>query len=294
MKLAYYPGCTLKTKALNLEDSALAALKALGQEVEELPRWNCCGALFSLADDDLIHHVAPVRNLIRAMEAKKETIITLCAQCYNTLKRANQLMRDDSEKRDTLNRFMDEEPDYNGEVEVVHYLSYLADQIGWDHLKKQVKTPLKELRVAPFYGCNLVRPDAVAIDNPKTLMLDFLAALGAEPIDFGASKECCGSYQSLANPKAGDQRVVKVISSAVNAGANALVLSCPMCEYNLGQRQTQALTDGNERQPLPTYYFTQLLAIALGLEPKVCRFELNEKNALALLKEREVVTSASV
>ncbi len=294
MKLAYYPGCTLKTKALNLEDSALAALKALGGDIEELPRWNCCGALFSLSDDDLIHHVAPVRNLIRAMENDKNTIVTLCAQCYNTLKRANLLMREDKEKRDTLNRFMDEEPDYNGEVEVVHYLSYLRDQIGWDTLKKKVKTPLKDLKVAPFYGCNLVRPDDAAIDSPKTVMLDFLAALGAEPIDFTASKECCGSYQSIANPEAGDKRVVKVISSANAAGANAIVLSCPMCEYNLGTRQDQVISGSDGLKPIPTYYFTQLLAIALGLEPKVCRFDLNGDNALTLLKEKEFVASASV
>ena len=137
MKIAYYPGCTLKTKALNLENSALATMAALGVDVEELPRWNCCGALFSLADDDLIHQVAPVRNLVRAKEHGKDGIVTLCAQCYNTLARANLLMREDQEKRDTLNRFMDEEPDYSGEVEVIHYLTLLKEQIGWDALKKE-------------------------------------------------------------------------------------------------------------------------------------------------------------
>ena len=120
MKLSYYPGCTLKTKARNLEEAALGALEELGIDYQELPRWNCCGAVFSLADDDLIHHVAPVRNLIRAMEQGSDVVVTLCSQCYNVLARANQLVREDEEKRKTLNLFMTEEPDYNGEVEVDH------------------------------------------------------------------------------------------------------------------------------------------------------------------------------
>jgi heterodisulfide reductase subunit B2 len=130
MKIGYYPGCTLKTKAKNLEDAALAALEALGIEVTELERWNCCGAVYSLADDDLIHHVAAVRDLVRAQEQGYDKVVTLCSQCYNVLARANLMMREDEEKRDTINRFMDEEPDYRGEVEVVHFLGILRDDIG--------------------------------------------------------------------------------------------------------------------------------------------------------------------
>jgi heterodisulfide reductase subunit B len=295
MKIAYYPGCTLKTKALNLENSALATMAALGVDVEELPRWNCCGALFSLADDDLIHQVAPVRNLVRAKEHGKDGIVTLCAQCYNTLARANLLMREDQEKRDTLNRFMDEEPDYSGEVEVIHYLTLLKEQIGWDALKKKVKVPLKGLNIAPFYGCTLVRPDDVALNAPgNNILQEFIEALGATPVDFSASTECCSSYQSLAHPKEGAKRIAKVLASAGRAGANALVLSCPMCEYNLGTRQEEARKEDDGIPPIPTYYFTQLLAIALGLEPKVCNFELNGALAIKLLKDKEYVASASV
>lgn len=288
MKLAFYPGCTLKTKALNLEQSALAALRAIGVEIEEMPRWNCCGAVFSLSDDDLIHQVAPTRNLIRAMEKDKDTIVTLCSQCYNTLARTNQLVRKDEEKRDTLNRFMDEEPDYSGEVEVLHYLTFLRDKVGFDELKKKVKVPLKDLKVAPFYGCALVRPVDLGIDGglKNTILQEFLVALGAQPVDFSHSEECCGSYQGLAHPEAGAKRSQTVMDSAKGAGANALVLSCPMCEYNLGTR--------SDTGSIPTYYFTQLLAIALGLEPNICHFELNGDSAVELLKEKEYVTAAAI
>jgi len=190
-KLSYYPGCTLKTKARNLEQAALGAMKELGIECDELPRWNCCGAVFSLADDDLIHHVAPIRNLIRAAEQGSDTVVTLCSQCYNVLARANQLVREDEGKRKTLNMFMDEEPDYNGEVEVVHLLPYLRDNVGWDALREKVKKPLGGLKVATFYGCTLIRPDSVTIKNgpDPEVFEDFLRALGAEPVPFSASRQ---------------------------------------------------------------------------------------------------------
>jgi heterodisulfide reductase subunit B len=295
MKLAYYPGCTLKTKAKNLEDSAIAALNKLGISFGEMPRWNCCGAVFSLADDDLIHHAAPVRNLIRAMQEGADTIITICSQCYNTLARANQLMREDEEKRDTLNRFMDEEPDYSGEVEVIHYLSYLREHYGWEALRKEVVKPLAGLKVAPFYGCTLLRPTEVAVGGPSpTIYQELIEVLGAEAVEWAAAEECCGSYQVLANPDGAAQRLTRVLQSANSSGADALMLSCPLCEYNLGTRQASVLEECNDLSPVPTYYFTQLLAIALGLEPEVCHFDLNGEAALQLLQSKDYVAPAAV
>ncbi|MCP4901762.1 MAG: heterodisulfide reductase, subunit B, partial [bacterium] len=179
MKLTYYPGCTLKSKAANLEKAAIASLEALGVEFEELERWNCCGAVFSLADDDLIHHVASVRDLIRVQQQESDTVFTICSQCYNTLARANLLMRDDEEKRETINRFMDEEPDYEGGVQVLHFLQLLRDHVGWDTVRSKVVKPLEGLKVAPFYGCTLVRPNEVSIDPLQDgLLEEFLVALG--------------------------------------------------------------------------------------------------------------------
>ena len=127
MKISYYPGCTLKTKAKNLDIAAVASLEALGVEVEEIERWNCCGAVHSLTADDLIHQVGPVRNLIRAKEMGADTLVTLCSMCYNSLARANEIMKNDPEKRDTINRFMDEEIDYNG---CLLYTSDAADEVS--------------------------------------------------------------------------------------------------------------------------------------------------------------------
>jgi heterodisulfide reductase subunit B len=289
MKVAYYPGCTLKTKAKNLEEAAVASLTALGVEFEELTRWNCCGAVHSLADDDLIHHVAPVRDLVRALEQGSEKVVTLCSMCYNTLARANLLMRDDATKRKTINDFMNEEPDYHGEVEVIHFLNFLRDEVGWDTIKQKVKVPLNGIKVAAYYGCTLMRPREVAIDPPAQLQTfnDFLAALGATPVDFPAATLCCGSYQILSNPEAALGVSATILDRAAQAGAEALVLSCPLCEFNLARNQAALLEQNKISSQVPVFYFTQLLALALGLGSEACRFDLNDKLSGEFLKTQE-------
>jgi heterodisulfide reductase subunit B len=209
------------------------------------------------------------------------------------LARANLLVRDDEEKRKTINLFMSEEPDYNGEVEVAHLLPLLRDRIGWDALRARVKRPLDGLKVATFYGCTLVRPEPVAINHAPTPQIfeDFLRALGAEPVPFSASNECCGAYQSLAHPDAATDRAEKVFRSVQESGADALVLSCPLCEFNLGARQPAVLERIEGAEEIPSFYFTQLLAMALGLAPDVCHLELNGPAALKLLKQREFIAA---
>ncbi len=291
-KVGYYPGCTLKTKAKNLEVSALACLEALEIEAVELPRWNCCGAVFSLADDDLIHHIAPVRDLIRAKDAGHQQLITLCSMCYNTLARANKLMAEDGEKRETINRFMDEENDYAGEVEVLHYLDFLKRELGWDKLRAAVSKPLTGLRVAPYYGCTLLRPREVAIESPDTPRMfgEIIEALGAELVDFPDATTCCASYQILANETAAYAASARILKSAVDHEVDVMALSCPVCEYNLGRRQSDIRqAHGEISREMPTLYFTQLLAVALGVPREQLGLTLNEQAATALLEQRKYV-----
>ena len=293
MNVKYYPGCTLKSKAANLESAAVAAMKALGVELEEIDRWNCCGAVYSLAEDDLIHKVAPVRDLVRVKEQNGDKVVTLCSMCYNTLARANLLMQRDEEKRDTINRFMDEEIDYFGEVEVLHLLTFLRDEIGWDTVQKKVKKPLKGLKVAPYYGCTLQRPEEVGIEplGSFKLMSDFLSALGAEPVKFNAAAACCGSYQVLGHPDAAADSASKIVNEAKKAGADMLVSSCPLCEYNIGKKQNELVSSNRIEALIPTLYFTQLLAIAMDLGPDVCRLDLNATTAVDFLKEKKFVAA---
>jgi len=290
--LSYYPGCTLKTKAKGLEDSAIASLKALGINLLEVPRWNCCGVTYSLADDDLVHHLAPVRNLMRVMEQGSKKVGVLCSFCYNSLTRANLLMKNDQQKRKTLNDFMEEEKHYNGEVEVVHILEVLRDDLGWANIAEKIKVPLKGLKVAPYYGCTLLRPQEVAIDHVErpTILRSLLETVGAEAVDFPYATECCGSFQIIGNPDHVAQRVRDILSSALRSGAEALVLTCPLCHFNLGERQRELAQRYSDFQGMPIFYFSQLLAISLGIEPQVCHFELNYGAPLSLLKSKKLIS----
>ncbi len=294
MKISYYPGCTLKTKAKNLDMAAVASLEALGIEVEEIDRWNCCGAVHSLTADDLIHQVGPARNLIRAKEQGADKLVTLCSMCYNTLARTNQLMKEDEVKRDTINRFMDEEIDYCGEVEVVHYLTFLQEQVGWEAIAEKVKAPLTDLRIGTYYGCTLQRPAEVGIEpfGSYELMGGLLSALGATVVPLSVADKCCGSYQVLGALPGENSAAATIINTAASAGIEALATSCPLCEYNLGKQQGLMLEKGNIEQNVPTYYFTQLLALALGLDPEVCHFGLNDAKSTELLKTKKYLAAA--
>ena len=278
MELSYFPGCTLKTRARNFEDSAIAAMSVLGVNLVELPRWNCCGTVYSLADDDLVHHVAPVRNLIRVQEQGSNRLVTLCAFCYNTLKRADILMKNNPESRDTLNRFMDEEIDYDGQVEVVHLLQVLRDDLGWDAIAGKVKRPMDGLKVVPYYGCTLTRPEGAAIDRVErpVVLQNMLKTIGATVIDFPLATECCGAFEIVNNPDSVKERTHTILNMATGLGAEAIVVSCPLCSHNLGQVQTG----------IPIIYFTQLLALALGVEPERCGFDLNFGNTEDVLCEK--------
>lgn len=285
----YYPGCTLKTQAKNFEDSAIASARALGIELVEMERWNCCGTVFSLASDNLIQQLAPIRDLLRVKEMGGEKVVTLCAMCYNTLKRANELLRGDGEKREKIQLFMDrEEIDYGGEVEVLHFLELLRDEVGWKKIAKKVKNPLPHLKVASYYGCLLLRPEEVAIDDPEapTILSDLLSACGCETVDFPYRTECCGAYQTVDQAEVVAERTFRILTSARKSGAEAVVTSCPLCFFNLDARQKEAKAKYPDFIELPVFYFTQILALALGLEKEIGDLELHHIDPLPALEIR--------
>ncbi len=262
MEIPYYPGCTLKSTAQNFENTTLVASEALGINLIELPRWNCCGTVYSLASDDLMHHLAPIRNLIRVQEMGYNKVTTLCSMCYNTLEQANQLVRNDPEKLEKMNSFMDQEQDYEGNIRVIHYLTLLKEEVGFENIP--VKNPLKGLTVVPYYGCLLLRPEEISIDNPEapTIMTELLTSLGADVVDHPYKLECCGSYHTVDYKEVVCEKTYSILSSAQKRGAEAVVLSCPLCEFNLDVRQKDL---EKELAPMPVVYFSQLLALSLGL-----------------------------
>ncbi len=292
MKICYYPGCTLKNHAKNFEDSTICSLNSIGVEVEELSRWNCCGTVFSLTTDDLIHHIAPIRNLIRVKEANYNKVMTVCAMCFNTLKRANERIKSDPESMDILNNFMDrEEVQYEGDVQVFHLLEFLKDEIGFENLAKKVVKPLKKLKIASYYGCLLVRPKEIGFDDMEnpTILDDLMEILGADSVDFPFKTECCGAYQTVDKPEIIADRTNRILTSAKDRGAQMVVVSCPLCAFNLDQRQKQTVEKYPEFKHIPVLYFTQALAIALGCPEETLRFDLNFIDPKPILKEKGLI-----
>jgi heterodisulfide reductase subunit B len=292
MKISYYPGCTLKNHAKNFEDSTICALNTLDVEVQELDRWNCCGTVFSLTTDDLIHHVAPIRNLIRVKEADYDKVMTVCAMCYNTLKRANERIKSDPDSMDILNNFMDrEEIEYKGDVQVFHLLEFLRNEIGFRNLAKKVVKPLKKLKIASYYGCLLVRPKEIGFDDMEnpTILEDLMKELGADSIDFPYKTECCGAYQTVDKPEIIADRTNLILTSARQQGAEIVVVSCPLCAFNLDQRQKKTAEIFPEFKHIPVLYFTQPLAIALGCPEKSLGFDLNFIDPKPILKAKGLI-----
>jgi heterodisulfide reductase subunit B len=291
MKLCYYPGCTLKTTAKNFETPAIASIEKLGHKMIEMPRWNCCGTVHSLAADDLMHHLASIRTLIRVLETGTDKVVTLCAMCYNTLKQTNRIMSEDTDKRDRINNFLDEEKDYKGNVSVLHILEFLRDEVGFDQIKNKVKRPLDDLKLSPYYGCLLLRPEGIGIDDfeAPNVMEDFIEALGGKAIDSPFKIECCGSYHTVDDIKPVVERTKMIIDASYDRSADAIVVSCPLCFFNLDYRQKNVELRYRGFTKMPVLYFTQLLAIALGLGEEVCDFELNYVDPRPILEEKGLI-----
>jgi heterodisulfide reductase subunit B len=262
MKYTYYPGCTLRTKAKDLDAYARASAKALGFELEEVENWQCCGGVYPLGTDEIASKLSSVRVLNEAKE-KQQDLVTLCSACHHVIKRVNNDMKNNSDIRTRANNYMQLEESYAGETNVLHFLEVLRDKVGFDTLKEKVVNPLTGKKIGAYYGCLLLRPGKVlGFDNPEnpTIIEDFIRAIGAEPVIYPYRNECCGGYISLREKEMAKNMCDKIKESAAGFGAEMLITACPLCMYNLNK---------SDEAELPVYYFTELLAEALGVKEEV-------------------------
>lgn len=289
-KVAYYPGCALKDRSSHLDRSARDSAVRLGFELDELETWTCCGAVPPVSEERVMNLVAPSRILKDVRDSRRDVLVTICDFCYNTLKRTNFSIRSDEITRKRINAYLaDDEPerdyiekedaswvDYNGEVRVVHLMEYLRDTIGYDRMADSLETSLTGLKIAPYYGCVMLRPqDEIQLDDPEnpSIIEDFVKALGAEPVSYPYRTECCGSYLSVSSPDASTRLCHRILTSAMQHGADAMVMSCPLCFYNLDSRQKAISEAYPDFKPIPVFYFTQLLSVALGVPRENQGFE---------------------
>lgn len=258
MKIAYYPGCTLKNKAKDLDRYARESAEFLGFELCEIENWQCCGGAYTSAKDEIATKLPSVRALKNGYD-NGGRVLTVCSACYNVLKQTNNEFKVNADFDRRVNNYLAPDMEYHGEGEVIHFLEMLRDEVGFDKIREAVVKPLTGKKIAAYYGCLLLRPSGVLKfddpENPK-IMEDFIRALGAEPVIYSMRNECCGGYITLEDKEQAKKRSTAVVESARDMGADFMITACPLCLYNLKK---------NANDPLPIRYFTEVLAEALGL-----------------------------
>lgn len=259
MKVSYFPGCTLKTKAKDLDIYARKSAEALGVTLEEVDNWQCCGGVFTTSTDEIATKLSSVRALKQAHD-KNQILVSVCSACHNVLKQTNDAMANNQDFALRANNYNADEGAYFGQTKVLHFLELLRDVIGFDKIKEKVVNPLTGKKIAAYYGCLLLRPGKVMamddVENP-TIMEDFIRAIGAEPVVYAYRNECCGGYITLESKDLAKSKSQKVLNNALGKGAEMIVTACPLCKYNL---------DKNGCGDLPVVYITELLATALGVK----------------------------
>ena len=258
MKVSYFPGCTLKNKAKDLDMYAYRSAEALGVTLEEIEDWQCCGGVFTTANNEVATKLSSIRALKYSSD-KNQPLVSVCSACHNVIKQTNHAVQTDKAFADKVNRYMAEEGGYHGEAKVYHYLEMLRDLVGFDKVKEKVVNSLKGKKIAAYYGCLLLRPGKVMrMDDPEnpTIIEDLIRSLGAEAVIYARRNECCGAYISVESPESAKRNANAIVENAKAAGAEMIITACPLCKYNL-------IKNGAD---IPVVYFTEILAEALGVK----------------------------
>ena len=290
MKYSYFPGCSLKGLGRAYEESLLPVMRHLGVELNELEDWNCCGATAYMSVDEAKAGVLAARNLAIAEKTGPQDLLTPCSACYLVLNKTQHNITDFPDIRDTVHRALrSANLSYTGSTTVRHPLDILVHDIGLDVIKEKVVRPLKGLKVAPYYGCQVVRPYSTFDDawNPTT-MDRLLATLGAEVVHYPLKTKCCGGSLTGTVPEAGLRMTYILLKEAVRRGADVIATICPLCQFNLDAYHDQ-IDRRWGRTRIATVYFTQLMGLAFGFSPEQLGLKRNFIPMRALANETTTV-----
>jgi heterodisulfide reductase subunit B len=275
----YYPGCSMESSAKAYADSLMAILDDLGISLKEIKDWNCCGATEYVGISLTPAYALITRNLALAAEQANgtRTVVAPCSACYLNLAKADHYMQE----RPVLGTRVNEalaagglhyDP---GTFEIRHLLDVIINDVGLERVKQKVVKPLKGLRIAPYLGCMVPRPDYEGrwSDHEHPNELDrLLKALGAEVIDFPLKTHCCGGHMTQISPSTAFELIRRLISSADQYKADLMVTLCPMCQMNLDAYQNETNRHFHTNYHMPIVFFTQVLGLAFGKDPKSLGF----------------------
>jgi heterodisulfide reductase subunit B len=283
-KLAYYPGCPSEATALEQDMSTHEVFKTLGIELVEVEDWNCCGA--AEAEDPRLVYALNARNLAIAERDGLANLVTPCSICYYNLARTDKALRENETLRAEL-KAIDSSLDYHGTVTPKHLLDVLVNGIGLEAIKSKLVKRV-ELKVAPYYGCYLGRPPETAFDDPDdpVLMDRLIELIGGEPVPFSAMKtKCCGGPLMMTRGDIAFEMARKILETAKKAGADCISLACPLCGMMLDAKQPDVEKALNVKFGMPVVYITQLVGLALGIEPNKLGLNKNTVDTKALLRK---------
>lgn len=274
MSYAYYPGCSLEAGSAAYDLSVRAVVEKLGLQLDELDDWNCCGATEYFTQDELVATSVIARNLA-LVDDRHDQLVAPCAACYLNLKKVDLLMTEQPHMHRQINEALGAgglryRP---GRVRVRHLLDVLYTDVGEAALKAKVVQPLTGLRVAPYYGCQVVRPFG-DFDNPEYPMKmdEMFTWLGAEVVDYPVKSHCCGGHMTQLSEDMAFELIRRLLQSAKDYRAHVILAMCPMCQLNMDAYQGRVNAYFNEDFHLPIVFFTQLLGVALGIDYKQLGF----------------------
>lgn len=267
---AYYPGCSLESLGKSYHLSSLEVASVLGVELNELEDWNCCGATAYFPVDELLAYTLSARNLAIAEKTGLDDFVAPCSACYKNAYTTNKYIKSDPDLAEHINYALEEDNLHiTGKMQVRHLIEIFIEDIGLEVIQNRVINPLTDLKVAPYYGCQMVRPrkQNEDVENPRYFE-NLLISLGALPIEYESKSRCCGGSLIITNRHAALDMVEKLLQDATDSQAEVIATTCPMCNVNLEVYQRQVNREFGTNYSIPVVYFTQLMGIALGCEPK--------------------------
>ncbi|MBM3125403.1 MAG: disulfide reductase [Chloroflexi bacterium] len=266
---AYYPGCSLEKMAVSYHLSAVETTGKLGIKLKELEDWSCCGATAYSGIDELLSHTLSARNLAIAEKTGLD-FVAPCSACYKNMYFTAVHMRKDADLAEHINFALEEDNlHFSGNVTVRHLIEVYVNEVGLEEIKSKVTRPLEGVRVAPYYGCQIMRPrkDHEDVEQPQ-FFEELLAAIGAMPINYPLKMRCCGGSLIISSRTAALSMVRNLLQSAVDGQADVIATTCPMCQVNLECYQQQVNQEFGTNFSVPVLYFTQLIGLAFGITPK--------------------------
>ncbi len=268
---ALFLGCTIPARQPNYELSARKALAKLGIELVDLANMTCCCPPPIQSVDLETSLAVAAYNICLAEEADLNTV-TLCSGCFESLAMTNAMLKNDEQLKAKINRILSQVgKEFLGSKEVKHFLQVLMDDVGLKRLKQSVSKPLSNLKVAPFYGCHALRPsELLKLDDPErpSLLENLIETLGAEIVEYRNKLKCCGGLLRGISDDLTLNLAREKLANTTKAGADCIVTLCPFCFVALDIGQMQIKAKLQETYDMPVLHYSELLALALGIDPK--------------------------